>query len=685
MKRRIRQVLACLIMFSLVLGITLTSVQQSEGAQAKPVLTMEQARALALKNSSKVERLENKLEMQKIKKAQAEKSLAMREKSMKTFRWSPLLSFKFPTDPNLSEIVEFDFKPLSIQAEIDTVQHQLTDVKFEIYEQVNTVYLDIVMLEKKIALLEEQIDVLDKAISKNQIRLLQGLAKQEDIDAMVAKRKSHASKLLSHKRNLTNRKKKLAELTANEQVRTDYRFENPFVEADLKRTTDLPNLLQYTLDNDQTYYEACMTEVTAKLEMMTNYEAMSKKFGNNAMSLISKYYMMALNGEKINSREFKANYKTFLNKIDEQWNGSYRILFIRIPKLWFKGDTDGSRYVEDEPYAFYDCALAYQDARLERLAVEADITSQVEDSFENYVSIKNAYAEIVSQVEDAKKQLEKERLLNRLGTMTYDEYESSLENFETLQNDMMDTMQTYSASMYEFDRLTCGAIGLLLTEGGLNPVAAEMGDSVLTEDEKKGSYYYITQIIQNEEFCLNISLAEDLEGEITHYELWCDETQLGDRTEVDQVIRHLALALKSIEKVTIRLYNEGEFVDECEIDPRSTSGELEITVGYQVTHAQDHAIGSYEVEVNDTTGMLEIKILPNNEEGIAYYLIRSDAVGSYLYSNEHISVQSPFKYLSVIQNELETLTIEFYDENKNMLYTGKFSTSGLKITKNAEQ
>ena len=61
------------------------------------------------------------------------------------------------------------------------------------------------------------------------------------------------------------------------------------------------------------------------------------------MSLISKYYKMALNGEKINSREFKANYKAFLDKIDEQWNGSYRILFIRIPKLWFKGDTDGSR------------------------------------------------------------------------------------------------------------------------------------------------------------------------------------------------------------------------------------------------------------------------------------------------------------------------------------------------------
>lgn len=685
MRRRLRAWSAGVLTLAIVLGTVALQTPQQPQAQVKSLMTMEQARVLALRNSSKAEQLENKLETQKVQKAQAEKSLAMRKKSMSTFRWTPLLSFKFPTNPDYSEAYEFAFKATSLQAEIDTTTHELDNLKFDIYEQVNNLYLDIVALESTGELLEDQISELEKSIAKNSLRLLEGLATQTDIDNMYTKLESLKSKLASNQRDLASKKKKLAELTGDDAVQTDYRFEGAYVEADLSRTTDLPELISYTLDHDQTYYEACSAKTTARLSLTTTYQLMAGQFSSSAMGLISDYYYQALRGEKLNSREFKTRYKEFLKKIDEPWDGKKKILFIRIPKEWFKGDTDGSRYIEDEPYALYEAALEYQDARLTEEEARSALQTQVEDAFDNYVSLKSAYEESVAQVEAAKEQLEKERILNRLGSMTYEEFTSSMENYETLQTDMLDALRAYSSSLYEFDKLTCGALTTLIEKGSLSLNAAVDGDSVLTEENVGGSRYTITQIVQNEEFRLSISLAEELQGAITHYELWCDNIQVGERTEIDRSIRHLALALDDVERVYLRFYDGDTFVDECEIDPSVLSDELKITTGYTVTHTQSQKIGIYTCTRNELTGLVEIGLKPDAEESVAYYRIRTDVADSWLGSEEYFSISAPFKYLGVIEKELGALTIEFYDTDKNLLYTGSFEVGGSSLLKDEVQ
>ncbi|MDD7176314.1 MAG: TolC family protein [Lachnospiraceae bacterium] len=651
-------------------------------AQVRSVYTMSQARAQAYNNSAKLEQLENKLETKKVQLTQAVKTIAMKQKNMSTFRWSPLFSFKFPTKPDLAEAFEFEFKPKSIQYEIDVINHQITDQKFTIYQQVNSVYLDIVMLEQEIDLNEKKLDAAKKSIEKSKLKLLIGKATQEDIDTMNAKCNSLTAKISSASRNLISKKKRLATLTGNNDVLNAYSFENPLVEAEMSRSEVLDKLIQYTLDNDQTYYEAKIAQQSAYVQMTTNYDLMSRQYGSK-MSTIRSYYNQALNGEKINAKAFKQAYKEFLKEIDKPWEGKRRILFFKFPKVWFKGAIDGSRYVEDEPYALYESALEYQDARLEAEGVKADLTAQVEEYFDNYVSAKNSYKDSVTQLADAQRQLDRDLLLNKLGTLTYDEYASSLDNYETLQSEMIDCMKTYSSVLYEFDRLTCGAVSEYMEKGSLDLNAADGGESVIIEENVEGSYYYIEQIIQNEEFRLRVQLAEELDGQITDFELWCDDIQIGERTSIDKTLRHLSLAIQSVEVVKIRFYHDGEFVDDCEIDPGTLSGKLEITTGYHVQKSDSMEVGSYTCHRNDTTGFTEVTLTPESQEDICYYLIRTND-GKYLRTEEPLTVATVFKYLSVLEPDLANVTIEFFDASKNKLYDGCFDMTNMKLLKKQE-
>lgn len=678
-----KRVLAFVLSLAVIGGNLVASKQLDTNAQVKTLYKMDQARAQAYRNNSKLEQLESKLETKEVQLTQAVKTIQMKQKNMSTFRWSPLFSFKFPTKPDLAEAFEFQYKPISIQYEIDVIKHQITDQKFEIYQQVNSVYLEIVMLQEEIELNEQKLEAVNKAIAKSKVKLLIGQATQEDIDTMNSKRNSLESKVTSASRNLISKKKRLVNLTGNNAIYNDYRFENPLVEADMKRSEVLEELIQYTLDNDQTYYEAKIAERSAYMQLTTNYNLMSGQYGNK-MSIIRSYYNQALNGEKINAKAFKQAYKEFLKVIDEPWNGSYRIIFFKFPKVWFKGAIDGSRYVEDEPYALYESAMEYQDARLEAESVKEDITAQVEDFFDNYISVKNSYQDSLQQLDIAKRQLDRDLLLNKLGTLTYDEYASSLDNYETLQSEMMEAMQLYSSTLYEFDRLTCGAISVYMEKGTLDLNAADGGESIIIEENVDGSHYYMEQIIQNEEFRLRIQLAEELNGQITDYELWCDDIQIGERTAIDKTIRHLALALQDVEVVKIRFYNDGEFVDDCEIDPSTLSGELKITTGYRIQDAEHLEIGTYSCHMNEVTGFTEVTLSPEAQEGICYYLIRTSD-GKYLKTSEPITVATTFKYLSLLESDLVNVTIEFFDSAKNKLYEGSFDTVTLKLLKKQEE
>ena len=130
----------------------------------------------------------------------------------------------------------------------------------------------------------------------------------------------------------------------------------------------------------------------------------------------------------------------------------------------------------------------------------------------------------------------------------------------------------------------------------------------------------------------------------------------------------------------LRFYNNGQFVDDCIIDPEAYSGPLSIVREYQVREQEALQIGTYTVESHPETGLVGIALSPELSEGIGYYRIRNQE-GSYLLGEELLPIDAQFRHLSLVQGDMEELVIEFFDEGSGLLYTGYFETGGQKLMK----
>lgn len=671
-KRIVALLTACSVAFTAVWGI---SPLQCEAAGTK-TLTLSQAKKLAVANSDSYEKVESQLAVKQASLSQAYRSIREKKKNMSTFRWSPLLSFQFPTSPDLSEAYEFEFKPIEIQSEIDSLQHQLTDVILEEYENVSSLFADVVVLNETIAFNEKRLSVLEEQLVKDRAKQKLGEASQSDIDILNTNITALENKIAADRRSVESSKKKLSDAVGMD-VTTGYAFQNPFVSAEIPRSR-LEDLTQYTLDNDQGYYDVCMEESTALISLRTNYSLMSGQYGSK-MNLISGYINQVYAGNKVNKKAFKSAYETFLKKIDEPWQGKKKILFIKVPKEWFKGEISGIRYVEDEPYALYEAALEYEDARLERENAEKELTDEVADGFENYVSMRNAYLAALDEVEKAEEALTKSAGLNRLGELTNEEYTTEKEDYEELQNDMLSALADYTKALYSFDRLTCGGVSLLLESADADLTAGGEGNSYVTAEYEEGAYYYMESIIEQEQFRLSVYIPDDFDVTVTHYELWCDGEQIGEKTEIGRSIRHLALAAENIGNAFIRFYNGTEFVDDCEIDPSEPSGALRIVTGYSaVSDDAKRQLGEYSMSVNQTTGIVTVQLSPSADSGIAYYRI-STADGIRLTGEEYYAMEKSFRYLNLMESDIATLKLTFYDANRNQVCEGYFEPDGNRL------
>ena len=638
-------------------------------------ITLDACRKLAIQNSDSYDSAEIKVAAKKAAYESAVKSLKLKEENMKTFRWSPLLSFKFPQSPDFAEASEFQYKPVSLSYEVQVAEHDLQDKVFEINEKVNNLYVDIVVLQDDIDFNEKRLEATQEGLEKNQAKLRLGQANKADVEKLEKKVKSLNDKVASDRRNLEADLKKLSDMSGMD-VSTNYTFEKPYVEATIERSM-LDSLIEYTEDRDQTYYEACTTEVSKRAELTTNAKLMKEYYGGD-YNMIESYVTTALSGGKVNKKAFASAYKDFLKKIDSYWEGYYKIslLFfsIKFPKLWTKGSLDGTRYIEDDPSVLQTNVLDYSQALTDKNAAKADLDQSVTDTFNNYISVRNSYKQLVSDVEEAKVNLEKDEVRNRAGELTFEEYDSAMSSYEELQNSMLDAMKLYTTTLYSFDRLTCGGISSILSGTDADMQTAVVGESYITENTAE-AYYTLKPIIQKQEFELTIIIPDDFEVSISDYELWVNNQLVGSRTAIDKKLRHLMLTFDAVEEAKIRLYDGETFIDDVVIDPTVESGPLPVRTGYDINRDLPGQIGTYKIEQNETTGLLSLSFTMNTEgQNCKSFKVKSED-GKTLGKDEAISIDKPLVYIELLRTSLEDLTVEFYDEGGALLETARFDTN----------
>lgn len=661
----------------LIIAVIMVGAQSPQAVLAvgKNTIDISVIKSAALYQSAAYEQVENKLELAQAKYVQSVKKLKLKEENQRSFRWSPLLNFKLPEKPDLADEFDYTYTPLALQSEIDQLEHERGDTVYAVYEAVELNFVEAYHLQEMIAFNEERLDAARRTLQKNRARFAIGQAKESDITAMEQKVDRLEKTIAADMRSLSAVTEKLGNQTGLNL--SSYTFVSPYVDAKMDRQM-LESLIEYTLDHSDTYYKAQCAAGNALLALNTNYDLMKKQYGAANMSLIDTYVNQAKNGEKVSTRAFKSAYNRLLTAVDDPWRGNFKILFIRIPKVWRKGAIDGVRYVEDEPLALYESAIEYQNARAEETAAKNEITGQVKDTFENYVSAKNACVNIRESIDRKKEELEKGAALNALGQMTFEEYQEVQEEYESLQADYLQAQADYSGILYSFNRLTCGRVKDFFTGDGMGMTVGEGGTSYVVADEGEGVYYYIRTLASGTAFELGIDVPEDYdEVSITDFELWVrlgtEQVQVGGRIPVDGRLKHLQLDIGSVDRVFIRLYNGGEFIDDCDIRPSEYSGRLNIVTGYRIEKGEDSKLGTYAVETTDT-GLALLSITPKAGEGIAGYTIQ-DADGVSLLDGSVVPVKEAFRYLSAAANDLEELTILFYNAEGEELCKARFQTS----------
>jgi hypothetical protein len=509
-------------------------------------------------------------------------------------------------------------------------------------------------------------------LKKNQAKLALGEATQSDIDKMEKSISSLTTSLSLQMRTFETKKSSLSSLI-NLNVTSGYEFENPFVSADIPRSI-LDNLVDYTLENDQSYYETKL-ETSLSLTSLNMMESLMRNQYGSKMNIITPYIKQALNGDKINSAAFKQTYNQMLEDIDKPWNGTKRILFVKIKKEWFKGAVDGSRYVEDDPYALYTAALEYADAVREQAAAKEELTNQVKDDFETLKTAQIAYSDAVGLCSDLETDVKKATELNRLGNLTYDELSDIQDEYEQQELSTLELLAEYSKLLYSYDRLTCGGITAYLEGTDINMKAATGGNSYLADDANGEAYYYIEYAVEDNIFRLGISIPDDYSIDISDFELYVDGNLIGTKTEISKVLEHLALDLDMADDVSIYLYDGEELVGVCKIDSSVYQDTLDIVGGYTIVHESGvKTVANYSYELDTSTNMVSFSVTPKaTEKNIAYYkLVNSDGVS--VSGDKLVSVNDTFTYLSLLVGDFSQLKIELYDLGQNLLYTGDFET-----------
>ncbi len=671
------------------------------------------AKILGVATSDKIESFDMQVDAKTAKMQSSVRSLREKERSMQTVRWSPLFNIKLPTKPNEAEAFEFEFKPVQLQNEITTIKHKITETQMDIYEKVSNTYIDIIFAQNEVTVLEERERKLKSAVAKLEVKVADGTAALEegvtetdaDGNEVVVSSRVLKARLKQAEDRLANAQKRLAgvqEELANARTKFEeskkklsdvigfdvtvgYTFEDAFVTANLNRDV-IEYLYTVALEDDPNVYEAQMNYDEALLTLRINYELMKKHY-NRDIPTLEPYIQQALDGEKINKKAFKKDYDQFLKDIDADWQGSYKIWFIKIPKEWLKGEIDGIRFVEDDPYVLYSATLDFESANKELINAEKDLYNQIYEEYSNYASTRKAYLSANNAYILAEKQLGLDEVRYLLGELTQEEFETEESEYESLKDEASTSLKEFSQTLYSFDRTTCGALTKFL-----NGAAQEKTDDALSLVLviRRGCIYTLRPIIDSEEFLLSIDIPDDFYAEtginITHFELYCDGHQIGERKAVGESIRHLSLAVREVGDCSIRVYDGETFIDECQIEPTVFSGPLNITIGYD-DDVDAHTLGTYVASDEVATNMLVLTLNLDQEEvrseyengnEAAYYRLMI-AKDQYLQSDRLVPVNQQFTYMSFIKGDLENVFIELYDEDMEEIGIAKFDTKTQEI------
>jgi hypothetical protein len=665
--------LAVIVLLGLMPVTTSTHV---EAASLTP-FPLASAERMALASSSEISKVYSQILLKKINYTDSVTSINAKMKNKSTFRWSPLLSFKFPEKFNMSDEFEMKVKPQSLSSEIVILQHQMNDLQYDVILKARDAYFKVYTAQEKSAFIQQMLTDAQTELARNKARLIAGLANQSDIDKIQKNIDKFTGDLAQQLRTFQSAKSDLSDLV-KVNVTTGYRFLNPLKDADLTRS-QLNGIIEHTLNADQGVYEARSAESLALVNINLAESLMRGKYGGK-MNRLNAFIAGARSGADVDYAAFQIQYKEMLKDIDSKWQGNWRILFIKIPKDFLKGQIDGIRYIEDEPYALYTACMEYASAVKDRKSAENDLRKQIEGDFEALVTARNASIALADSVKDTKKDLERLQILNRIGKADFDEIKDKQADYQDMQMDSFDVLTTYNELLVSFDELCCGAVTQYFN--GKNFDTDSGGGAVSFPTDDGQIWYSIYGDVAELTFVFGIDVPDDFEPEVTHYELWYDDTKISGHEEASKTFTHLTIDYGDSNMLKVRLFDGDKFVAECEIDTSEPRGPLPIEKPKAAPESDENVIGTYWIETK-VIGPVNTSVMTptfNADLNVAAYSLSYN--GQNMGEDDSTPADQGFNYLALLATDITEVEITAYDNNGDKICTGYFvSTDGSIRTK----
>ncbi|MDR1070311.1 MAG: hypothetical protein LBL37_05995 [Gracilibacteraceae bacterium] len=687
---RVRNTVAAALLLSFLTLMPLYPPSAAEAAAPPKILVAEQAQNLALAADTAIKKKNSELILKRIKYTEAVEGARIKAKNMATFRWSPLLSFKFPEPLDL--VLEYDLSatPLILQIEIDTLQHEKDDLVFTVRQRAEKLFTRVYIGQEKIAFTEKRLAAARSSLERNQNRLLLGQAKQADIDAGAGAVKALEAELALNMRAFETDKQELGDQIRLD-VSTGYVFKNPLKILNITRE-QLEPLTEYTLRNDHRYFAARMAESIARISL-NSYESLFRRQYGGKVNAISPFLNQARNGVDIDNAAFRMAYDAMTRDFDAPWAGRKRILFFTFSREWLKGQIDGARYIQDEMYALYTASLDYLSALRDRETTERDLRKEIAASYETLVTARNSAESMLDAVAETKTALDRLVELNRLGKAEFSEVQDKQTDYEEQQAEAIELLASYYELLVDFDRLTCGGASRLMTETGFSAGVGRSGLSWADEGESEEAgegigglgeggrldlpTYHIYSDVADMVFAFGVQIPDNYEPSIDEFEILYEGTLIGARTPIARELRHLVLDYGATKRLTVRLFYAGEFVAECEIDTTVPSDVLPIEGRAAPTAPAPRVVGTYAVRTERSGGLdrTEITLTPREPEAVFY---RLTANGASLLNTAPAPVTLPFRYLALL-SDLSSVRAEFYSQDQTLLYTARFEPKSLTL------
>lgn len=576
MRSKLLKKTAALALCAAIISLSISG--EAFAAPAEKTLSLEQAVALTLKNSDKLQNVTVSKVKKQIQLKQANAAVADTRRRESTVRFSLLFNIKFPEKHAMPKEIELLTKIPDIQSEIKLLNMEYNDAVLSETADCEQQYYTTVFKAYDTEFCENMLNQAREGFDRIKLSYARGEAKKSDVEYMQKQVSDAEAALKKAKTSYESAKKKLSGIIGTD-VTKGYSFRCELPSVDLK-ASDLEKIQRYAEKNDYTYQKALEQKNAADSRTQTVKSVYSGRYGGDASSVMSYINSCRARGEKIDYEVFIQKYNQFLTKIEEPWAGSYviNLLFFKIyiPKEWFKGTYSGERYLEDERYALFVSLTELDEAEQQRKSALNELMTALSDGFDALLESKAAYDSAGSFLAKMQRDYADALRDNMAGLAEYTElYDKKIALMEQ-QKSIYEMRVDFANSISSYNRQSANYLAdkVLKTE---NPALISYEDGISSGEITDGSvpswYVNILGASYKCEFGVKIPDSYD----VTHYELYSDSgVKIGERTEIGKTMTRISTVYADTSLLTLKFYNEDTLKYTAVFDGMQYCGTLEM-------------------------------------------------------------------------------------------------------------